>query len=262
MLLLMNHPMLKEQDVPLDLKMVYLQGCVLAAVLNNGVLSNAKMIEIARMGTSLHLPEGEVAECIHTVTSLATDEEKEQFVSELFMVLGGDFYPKYFLRDFEEMLKENGVMPADMTDYLNFFGSSLCKNENWRTVIASCDKIAKGEKTQNVTPSLETILQPQQSQKQFEEYGASVLTAQSDRKYYRDPLFPRVRDILVEQLGLYGEQVVPRANIMDDLGADSLDGVELVMAFEEEFGMAVPEEDAEELTTIARIIDYLHAKGF
>lgn len=265
-----EHPMLKEQDVPLNIKMVYLQGCVLAAVLNNGALSHAKENEIAKLGKSLRLPEGEVEECIHTVTGLATDDEKEQFVSELFLVLGGDFYPKYFLRDFEEMLKENGVVPADMTDYLNFFGSSLCKNENWRADITSCDEIAKDEKVENDTSSpqtilqpqqsiVEAILQPQQSQKQFKVCRTPV---QSDRKYYQDPLFPRIKDIIVEQLGVYVEQVVPHANFIDDLGADSLDAVELIMAFEEEFGAAVPEEDAEKLTTVARVIDYMHSKGY
>ena len=72
----------------------------------------------------------------------------------------------------------------------------------------------------------------------------------------------RVRDIIVEQLGVNADQVTPEASFIDDLGADSLDSVELIMAFVEEFGAAIPEEDAEKLTTIGKVVDYLKAKGY
>ena len=72
----------------------------------------------------------------------------------------------------------------------------------------------------------------------------------------------RVKDIIVEQLGVNAEQVTPEASFIDDLGADSLDSVELIMAFEEEFGAAIPEEDAEKLTTIGKVADYLKEKGY
>ena len=58
----------------------------------------------------------------------------------------------------------------------------------------------------------------------------------------------KVRDIIVEQLGVNQEQVTPEASFIEDLGADSLDTVELVMAFEEEFGIEIPDEDAEKIT--------------
>jgi len=61
----------------------------------------------------------------------------------------------------------------------------------------------------------------------------------------------KVKDIIVEQLGVNPEQVTPQASFIEDLGADSLDIVELVMAFEEEFGVEVPDEDAEKLQTVA-----------
>jgi len=72
----------------------------------------------------------------------------------------------------------------------------------------------------------------------------------------------KVRDIIVEQLGVSAEQVTPEASFIDDLGADSLDTVELVMAFEEEFGAEIPDEDAEKLTTVGSVISYLKEKGF
>jgi len=67
----------------------------------------------------------------------------------------------------------------------------------------------------------------------------------------------RVIDIIVEQLGVDREQVTPEASFIEDLGADSLDTVELVMALEEEFDMEISDEEAEKITTVAQAIDYI-----
>jgi len=71
----------------------------------------------------------------------------------------------------------------------------------------------------------------------------------------------KVKEIIVEQLGVNADQVVPEASFIEDLGADSLDTVELVMAFEEEFGAEIPDEDAEKLTTVGAVLEYLKSKG-
>jgi acyl carrier protein len=67
----------------------------------------------------------------------------------------------------------------------------------------------------------------------------------------------RVKEIIVEQLGVDAAQVTERAKFIDDLGADSLDTVELVMALEEEFGLEIPDEDAEKITAVGDAIDYI-----
>jgi acyl carrier protein len=67
----------------------------------------------------------------------------------------------------------------------------------------------------------------------------------------------KVREIIVEQLGVDPNQVTSDAHFIDDLGADSLDTVELVMAFEEEFSVEIPDEDAEKISTVKSAIDYL-----
>ncbi|MFK3617670.1 acyl carrier protein, partial [Coxiella burnetii] len=67
----------------------------------------------------------------------------------------------------------------------------------------------------------------------------------------------RVKKIVVEQLGVKEEEVTNSASFVDDLGADSLDTVELVMAFEEEFETEIPDEDAEKITTVQQAIDYI-----
>ena len=69
----------------------------------------------------------------------------------------------------------------------------------------------------------------------------------------------KVKEIIVEQLGVNADQVTPDAKFIEDLGADSLDTVELVMALEEEFGMEIPDEEAEKITTLREAIAYVEA---
>ena len=70
----------------------------------------------------------------------------------------------------------------------------------------------------------------------------------------------KVKKIVVEQLGVSEDQVTPEAKFIEDLGADSLDQVELVMALEEAFGSDIPDEDAEKLTTVGDAIKYVESK--
>jgi acyl carrier protein len=71
----------------------------------------------------------------------------------------------------------------------------------------------------------------------------------------------KVKEIIVEQLGVNPEQVTPSASFIEDLGADSLDTVELVMAFEEEFSVEVPDEDAEKLQTVGDVVRYIEERA-
>ena len=73
----------------------------------------------------------------------------------------------------------------------------------------------------------------------------------------------KVKKIIIDQLGVDEAEVTPEAKFIDDLGADSLDTVELVMALEEEFGIEIPDEDAEKIATVRDAINYIqeHKKG-
>jgi acyl carrier protein len=71
----------------------------------------------------------------------------------------------------------------------------------------------------------------------------------------------KVKEIIINELGVEPEKVTLEASFVEDLGADSLDTVELVMAFEEEFGIEIPDEDAESLQTVGDAIRYLKGKG-
>lgn len=71
----------------------------------------------------------------------------------------------------------------------------------------------------------------------------------------------KVKSIIAEQLGVKPEEVTPEAKFIDDLGADSLDTVELVMALEEEFGIEIPDEEAEKLVTVGDALRYIEQKA-
>lgn len=74
-------------------------------------------------------------------------------------------------------------------------------------------------------------------------------------------IFSKVKDIVVEQLGVDEEEVTEQASFVDDLGADSLDIVELVMALEEEFDLEIPDEDAEKIVTVGDAVSYIKENG-
>ena len=71
----------------------------------------------------------------------------------------------------------------------------------------------------------------------------------------------RVKKIIGEQLGVEEDEVTPEASFVEDLGADSLDTVELVMALEEEFGIEIPDEDAEKILTVGKALEYIKEKA-
>ena len=74
-------------------------------------------------------------------------------------------------------------------------------------------------------------------------------------------MLERVKEIIGEQLNLDGVEITEATSFKDDLGADSLDLFELVMAFEEEYGVEIPTEDLEKITTVGAVIEYMKAKG-
>ncbi|MBX5464416.1 MAG: acyl carrier protein [Clostridia bacterium] len=72
-------------------------------------------------------------------------------------------------------------------------------------------------------------------------------------------IFDKLKEIIVENLGVDEEKVTPDASFVEDLGADSLDTVELIMAFEEAFGLEIPDEDAEKISTVRDAVEYIKA---
>jgi acyl carrier protein len=73
----------------------------------------------------------------------------------------------------------------------------------------------------------------------------------------KEEIFDKVKEIIVDQLGVEEEEVTPEASFIDDLGADSLDIVELIMALEEEFGLEIPDDEAEKISTVNDAVEYI-----
>ena len=69
--------------------------------------------------------------------------------------------------------------------------------------------------------------------------------------------FDKVKDVIIDKLGVEEESIKPEAHFVNDLGADSLDTVELIMEFEEEFGIEIPDDDAENITTVSSAVEYV-----
>jgi acyl carrier protein len=69
--------------------------------------------------------------------------------------------------------------------------------------------------------------------------------------------FDKIKEVIVDKLGVDEDKIVAEASFVDDLGADSLDTVELIMELEEEFGLEIPDEDAEKLTTVGTVVEYV-----
>jgi acyl carrier protein len=90
-------------------------------------------------------------------------------------------------------------------------------------------------------------------------YNAPALTPPGRLEKPMSSIEERVKKIVVEQLGVKEDEVTPNASFVDDLGADSLDTVELVMALEEEFECEIPDEEAEKITTVQQAIDYINS---
>src|SRR3990167_7080582 len=86
-------------------------------------------------------------------------------------------------------------------------------------------------------------------------------TSKEEETFMAESIHDRVRAIIAEQLGVKIEEVTDTASFVEDLGADSLDTVELVMALEEEFGIEIPDEDAEKMVTVEDAIKYIEQKA-
>jgi len=69
----------------------------------------------------------------------------------------------------------------------------------------------------------------------------------------------KVKEVIIDKLGVEEDKIAPEASFVDDLGADSLDTVELIMQLEEEFGIEIPDEEAEKMTTVKFVVDYIEA---
>jgi acyl carrier protein len=107
---------------------------------------------------------------------------------------------------------------------------------------------------------VESLHRPPGFEHRFSQLARFVAAAINEEHMSETEIFEKVKSIVSDQLGVDGEKVVPAANFANDLGADSLDTVELVMALEEEFDIEIPDEAAEEIATVQAAVNYISNK--
>lgn len=140
------HPLLAEMEVSLGLKTAYVNGCVLATLLDDAKVSEEEKNAVQRVGLSLGLNEEQVAESFTLVEGLSSDDDKSAFIDELKSVLAEPLVAKYFMADFEEVMKKDGVVPEASVEFLDFIGLQITGEEDWRKALKTAAKNAKAAK--------------------------------------------------------------------------------------------------------------------
>ncbi len=128
-----RHPILANGDVPLNVRQMYLQGCIMAVLeRKDGNLSASDKTKLKKLGTALQIAIQDIDEAISTMSSLKSAEDQEAFLHEFFLLLSGEEYPTYFMKDFESLLKGNGELSDEASQTLDYFGQGLTGSQNWR----------------------------------------------------------------------------------------------------------------------------------
>jgi len=127
-----EHPLLSEISLDDATKAAYVQGCVLACLVDDGVISAAESDCVYGVGRSLRMSESDIAECVETVSGLQNEEEKSQFVDELLSLLKPEPIGRYFMTDFESVMKVQGKINGDAAEILDYFGAIIFADEHWQ----------------------------------------------------------------------------------------------------------------------------------
>lgn len=147
------HPLLAELEVSLGLKTAYVNGCVLAALLDDEKVSEDEKFKVQRVGLSLGLSEEQIAESFTLVEGLVSDDDKSAFIDELKSVLAEPQVVKYFMADFEEVMKKDGEVPESSVEFLDFIGLQITGEEDWRKALKNAAKKSKAAKKDGASES-------------------------------------------------------------------------------------------------------------
>lgn len=130
--MVVDHPLLKETDMSVDVKTAYLQGCVLATLLDDAEVSDEERTKVRNIGLSLHLTDEEIDESFSTVQALESDEQKMQFVEEILGLLKPAPVGRFFMDDFEAILEKDGKIAKEAEDLFEYFGQTLFASPDWQ----------------------------------------------------------------------------------------------------------------------------------
>ncbi len=149
-----KHPLLVHGDVPLNVRQMYLQGCVLAVLeRKDGKLTKSDKTGIQKLGAALEMDDKGVSEAISTMSNLKSPEAQKEFLDEFFIVLAGEKYPRFFMKDFEPLLKGDGELSEDAGQTLDYFGKGLTGSKNWR----ECCKCEDVEDATEELPDIQNV---------------------------------------------------------------------------------------------------------
>ena len=130
------HPVLEKCDLPASVRLLYLEGCVLAALLDDAKLSDIERTELYRLGYSLSLSSADIAEAEETISGLLGESQQSEFVSELKASLGRMPIEKFFMDDFVRVANLSGEGHEDVVTGIDFIGAQIVGAIDWREAIA------------------------------------------------------------------------------------------------------------------------------
>ena len=149
-----THPLLANGEVPLNVRQMYFQGCILAVLeRKDGNLSASDKTELRKLGTALQIAKQDIAEAISTMSGMKSAEDQDAFLHEFFLLLSGEEYPPFFMKDFETLLKGDGELPEDACQTLDYFGQGLTGSQNWR----ECCMCRQVEEAQKELPDIQKV---------------------------------------------------------------------------------------------------------
>ena len=127
-----DHPLLKNGDIPMNVKQAYVQGCVLATLMDDEKISDDERAAVRKIGKSLRLDDVAIQECFDVILGLQSQDDKLACLNEVISAIGSGDARFYFMIDFEQLLCLRGVPNEDGYGILDYIGKGLFKNEDWR----------------------------------------------------------------------------------------------------------------------------------
>ena len=239
-----KHPLLKECDVPLNVKQTYLQGCVLAVLeRDDGKVTDAARKGIVHLGQSFELAESEIDEAIGVVSGLTSSEDQSEFLKELTATLSTGVYPRFFMADFEQLIKKDGALSADAAQTVEYIGRTLTQEKSWRNAL-------RPRKTRDNDSTISGGTAHGQQRNDVNDAKRKRTAQPSGVNSYA-----RLLEVVGTHLNRSPEKIKPGTVLIDDL--DGAETAQLMQAFELEFGICIPQSDFARLRTVECACQYL-----
>ena len=280
-----DHPLFTK-EYSTEIRNAYFSGAAASLCFLDDELDAAEQHALTLLGQSLHLSTDEISEGMKTVQDVDEDDKME-FLQEVFALMDSDYLKYALLTDIHTLCLKKEKLTEDETDFINTSAEILFGEEknifvmwekgltldnidqfmsstesvdttNVYMTLTAGELMGTGNSGENMAEWYEKFkadlaAQKTESDKIFKDAHESIQNLRDKASEFRRE---KILKIIAKQLGHPAESLTDDANFIEDLGADSLDQVELVMAMEEEFGVPIPDEDAEKMQTVGDAIRY------